>query len=136
MPLPVQVLALIADEQTLQNGGFVPNDESFLLKLEEKAELLTHTENGKCSGFVFFYCNDPHKISSYITLIMTAQFARKKGIGTSLAKYVLNITKARGFSCCHLEVKKDNISAFSLYKSLGFEIIEDRGEKLLMRAEA
>ena len=36
------------------------------------------------------------------------------------------------FNIISLEVSKDNISAKKLYESFGFEIVEDRGQKVLM----
>lgn len=136
MSLSEKILALIQSEQALQGGRFIPNEKEYLKKLANKAELISHEAFGECRGFVFFYCNDPSKYASYITLIMVSQAARKSGIGTLLVKYVLALTARRGFKVCRLEVEKENLTALSLYKSMGFIQIEDRGDKCLLEAQA
>jgi len=133
MKIPQEVLDLMKEEQSRHFGTAVPLDETYLRKLENYAELVVHYSAHKCAGFVFFYCNDPAKESSYITLIVTADEARRSGIGFSLVQHVLNISRRRGFKCCRLEVAKDNAGAMKLYESIGFVSVEDRGEKWLMR---
>lgn len=130
-----QLLELIADEQTRQQGLFVPNCNDYLNKLSANAELLVHNDPSGVQGFVFFYCNAHDRIASYISLIGTSLKARGKGVGFALLNQVLFISKQRGYSCCKLEVRKDNISAFKLYKRIGFAIVEDRGEKYLMHIQ-
>src|SRR4051812_12190256 len=117
--IPAYVLKLIHDEQIRQKGMFVPDEDEYIKKLEEKAELLLHTEERECFGFVFFYCNDTEKKSSYITLILTLPDSRGKGVGNALIRGVLDTTRQRGFLQCHLEVKKDNKAAYHLYKKAG-----------------
>lgn len=134
MKMPDEIMSLIKDEQLRQSDQFIATDDTYLKKLEDKAELIVHTQPEGCAGFVFFYCNDPKQYASYITLIMTVPSARKLGIATALINYVLNITRQRGFQYCQLEVKKDNFAALALYESIGFLTIEDRGDKYLMRA--
>lgn len=136
MNIPDKVLALIQREQAIQDGVFIPNQEDYLIKLANKAELITHEEFGECLGFIFFYCNDLSKCSSYITLILVAQSSRKLGIGAALIKHVLTLTALRGFEVCRLEVRKENAAAIKLYKSLGFIEIEDRSDKYLLEAQA
>lgn len=135
MKIPATVLSLIKEEQLRQSGKFIPAGDAYLKKLENDAELLIHAQPRGCAGFVFFYCNDPEKKFSYITLLLTAPSARKSGIATALINYVLNITRQRGFQYCQLEVRKENLAALALYESIGFSPIEDRGEKYLMRAK-
>lgn len=136
MKIPEEILILIRNEQASQNGNFIPDEKNFFKKLSDKAELVVHNSSIGCSGFVFFYCNDPLNFSSFITLLMVAPDARKNGIGAALVHYVLTLTKQKNFSCCRLEVKKENIAAVSLYQSMGFQLIEDRDGKYLMEAPA
>ena len=136
MKLPKKIVDLIQDEQIRQTGKFVPKEEEYLEKLADKAELLSHESLDRCLGFVFFYCNDPTKYSSYITLLMVAQTSRQLGIGASLVKYVLTLTAQRGFKVCHLEVRKENLAAIKLYEKMGFRKLEDCGDKCLMEAKA
>lgn len=132
MKIPGQVLDLIAAEQARQSGFFVPGGDSYIEKLNDHAELLIHQDPNGVLGFVFFYCNAPEKIASYITLIGTSIEARGKGVGYALLNQVLFISKQRGFSVCQLEVSKNNIQALNFYQKIGFASIEDRGEKYLM----
>ena len=136
MNLPKKIVDLIHGEQIRQTGEFVPEGEEYLEKLADKAELLSHDSLDQCLGFVFFYCNDPAKYSSYITLLMVAQSSRKSGIGAALVRYVLTLTAQRGFKVCRLEVRKENAAAIKLYETMGFCQLEDRGDKYLMEAQA
>ena len=132
MVIPASVLSLIEEEQKRQGGLFVPDDPSYLQKLERHAELLTHHDSSGILGFVFFYCNAPDKKASYITLIGTSIQARGKGVGYGLMQHVLSLSRHRGFSWCKLEVRKNNERAYAFYQQTGFVVEEDRGEKYLM----
>ena len=132
MKIPDTVLALIDDEQKRQHGAFVPEDAAYLDKLSRNAELLIHQDANCVLGFVFFYCNASDKKASYITLISTSFDSRGKGVGYGLVQHVLMISKKRGFSCCQLEVRKENTSVIDFYKQVGFVTVEDRGDKFLM----
>lgn len=131
MNIPVDIIELIDAEQEFQCGKFYP-DSVYLDKIYKNAELIVHKSQGKTIGFVFFYCNSKTKYFSYITLIATSKAKRGTGIGYSLVNQVLFISKQRGFKECHLEVRKSNKSALAFYQRIGFNIIEDRYEKLLM----
>ncbi|QQN71614.1 GNAT family N-acetyltransferase [Comamonas testosteroni] len=132
MRIPESVLALIENEQKSQNGLFVPGDSEYFEKLARHAELIIHQDSSGVLGYVFFYCNAVDKKASYITLIGTSAQSRGKGVGYGLLQHVLNISKQRGFSCCQLEVRKENTRAFDFYRQIGFAVEEDRGEKYLM----
>ncbi|MGH9879538.1 MAG: GNAT family N-acetyltransferase [Nitrososphaerales archaeon] len=136
MKIPEEIIFLICEEQVRQRGNFVPNDEGYLQKLSDKAECISHYSPDGISGFVFFYCNEEEKFSSYISLLMVAHKSRKNGIGAALVRCVLTLTKQRGFNRCCLEVRKENSAAIKLYESMSFRTIEDRGEKYLMEAPA
>lgn len=136
MQLSEKIVNLIRDEQIRQNGEFVPDKCEYLRKLAKNAEILSHESQDKCLGFIFFYCNDLNKYSSYITLLMVAPHSRKSGVGAALVRYVLTLTAQREFKVCRLEVKKINVAAIKLYEAMGFSQIEDRGDKYLMEAMA
>ncbi len=132
MHIPDLVLSLIRAEQEAQKGMFVPSDPVYFEKLARHADLIVHQDNTGILGYVFFYCNAVDKKASYITLIGTSAQSRGKGVGYGLLQNVLNISKQRGFSCCQLEVRKENTRAFDFYRQIGFAVEEDRGEKYLM----
>jgi len=135
MPIPKRVLAAILDEQERQSGLFVPEGDDYFDKLSAHAELVMHERAGELLGYAFFYCNDPEKSFSYISLIGSSATARGTGVGHALLQYVLAITLSRGFSGCRLEVRKDNLHAIQFYERAGFVKIEDRGDKLLMHLD-
>lgn len=126
------LIELINAEQLRQNGRYIPNTD-YLKKIMSQAELVTHCENNKVVGFIFYYCNDYKEKASYITLIGTDPSVRGKGVAQALLNYVLNITKIRGFSNCLLEVRKENHTAFKFYQKNGFFVTEERSDKFLMK---
>lgn len=56
---------------------------------------------------------------------------RGEGIGTKLLKEMLKFLNDRGYRQVSLSVEKDNY-AVKMYKSLGFELIEEKGNDYLM----
>ncbi len=132
MIIPDDVSFLVQAEQLRHKGSFIAHDPSYFDKLSKNAELLMHYLPEGLGGFVFFYCNDPEKKNSYISLICTDSQSRNRGIGSALIGQVLLISKMRGFGCCQLEVSKDNTAALRLYEKFGFEMQEDRDSKFLM----
>lgn len=134
MNIQDEILKIVNEENQCQCGLFLNIDkDEYFEKLSSKAELLVHLGTKEVLGFVYFYCNAPDKNSSYISLIATQKAARSQGIGSGLLDYVLAISRNRNFSYCSLEVSKSNISAQRFYKKKGFEIIEEREERFLMR---
>lgn len=136
MKLRNEILELIRQEQQRQDGRFVPNEDIYLEKLAAQAELVCHEVRGVCVGFAFFYCNDAERQASYVTLLAVAPEARRQGVGSALVHYVLGMTKARGFSVCRLEAHKGSPAAMRLYEASGFQVVEDRGDKVLLQAVA
>jgi len=51
---------------------------------------------------------------------------RRRGVGTQLLTYMLNMARALGTQKVILEVRVSNIPAQSLYKKLGFQIVSIR----------
>lgn len=129
-----EILKIVNEENECQRGLFLEVDkDQYFKKLSANAELLVHQGANGILGFVYFYCNDPEKKSSYISLIATQKSARSQGIGSALLDYVIAISRNRNFSHCRLEVRKSNISARRFYERKGFNIIEDRGERSLLQ---
>ena len=58
-----------------------------------------------------------------ILLIYVAEEYRKLGIGTAL---INNLSTEKGITNVMLEVSKENLPAYYLYKKLGFEVISTR----------
>lgn len=51
---------------------------------------------------------------------------RQQGIGANLVETALREGIARGATCSHLEVRKSNLPAQTLYHHFGFEIVGER----------
>lgn len=127
------IKTLIREEQTRQSHRFVDGVdlETYLRRLDERAEVVDDVDAGRCRGFVAFYCNDAVSKRAFITLVLVAPQDRSTGLGRALVTRVLDICRQRGFTTCRLEVRADN-TALAMYQALGFATVEDRGGKQLM----
>lgn len=65
--------------------------------------------------------------------IATAPRYRKKGFMKTLLQHVLSTLKKQRRKYVHLEVLRINIPAISLYKKLGFQVVQSTPDILLMR---
>jgi ribosomal protein S18 acetylase RimI-like enzyme len=59
---------------------------------------------------------------------------RGQGIGTQLLHQMLELLHQKGYAQVSLSVQKENY-ALRMYQKVGFKIMEDRGEELLMLAQ-
>lgn len=59
---------------------------------------------------------------------------RGQGIGTQLLRQMLELLHQKGYAQVSLSVQKENY-ALRMYQKVGFKIMEDRGEELLMLAQ-
>ncbi|MBO7506192.1 MAG: GNAT family N-acetyltransferase [Paludibacteraceae bacterium] len=59
---------------------------------------------------------------------------RGQGIGTQLLHQMMELLRQQGYAQVSLSVQKENY-ALRMYQKAGFEIVEDRGEELLMLAQ-
>ena len=57
---------------------------------------------------------------------------RRRGIATALMKNLLARLAKKNFKRVSLSVQKENSAAVKLYRKLNFEVVEVRGEELLM----
>lgn len=129
-----EISLLVRKEQERKNGNFIDSRDlnSYLSKIERKAEVLAHYTKHNCSGFVAFYCNDINQEQAYITLILVAPEFRGKGIASSLIDGVISVARERGFLSCALEVEKGNSHAIRLYEKKGFYIARSANKKFSM----
>ena len=56
---------------------------------------------------------------------------RNRGIGTQLLQRMLDLQREKGYRQVSLSVQKANY-ALRMYQKAGFEVIDDRGEEVLM----
>ena len=132
--LPESIRSLILEEQERQGEHFIEDVDldEYLAKLAGIAEILSDSADGRCRGFVAFYCNDHATKQAFISLVLVDPRDRGLGIGQALVACVLDIAKRRGFTACRLEVAKRNEVAHAMYRSLGFRVVEDRARKDLL----
>ena len=57
---------------------------------------------------------------------------RNRGIGTQLMRRMLDLLREKGYRQVSLSVQKANY-ALRMYEKVGFEVMADRGEEVLMR---
>ncbi len=62
---------------------------------------------------------------AYFSRMITRKEYRRKGNGTVIAQFILNLAKEKGFSEIALGVNCDNTAALGLYKKLGFTVYEE-----------
>jgi len=132
--LPIQMQALIVDEQARQSGQFVAGValDAYLAKLADKAEILSDWADNRYRGFVAFYCNDQATRVAFISLVLVDPRDRGAGLGTALVACVLSIARQRGFASCRLEVARRNQGAFDLYRAQGFSVIDEGADRYLL----
>jgi ribosomal protein S18 acetylase RimI-like enzyme len=132
--LPEAIANLVREEQERQHNRLVEGIDldEYLAKLGDRAEILSDSADGRCRGFVAFYCNDQATKQAYITLVLVNPRDRGLGIGRTLVACVLQLAKRRGFTSCRLQVARHNEIAHAMYVSLGFRVVDDRAEKYLL----
>ncbi len=81
------------------------------------ANFLILKENGEIAGFIDYWITFD---SSTVAQICVDTKYRRKGLATSLAKYMIDDLKRNEVLASTLEVRKSNIEAQSFYKSLGY----------------
>ena len=107
--------------------------EKYAEKLSTNAYWILLENDGYKKGFVAYYLNENNKLI-FISIIAVSKSYRGQGLGKQLMANVVELISDK-FNIISLEVSKDNISAKRLYESFGFEIVEDRGQKVLMNRE-
>ena len=127
--IPIEIKDLLQAEHS-SSGALIGIDE-YIEKLSENAEVFAFFEKG-CKGFVAFYANNIESKSSFITTVIVHPNARGKGIAKMLLRCVLATMRERGFIQCSLEVQKTNIPAYNLYKSLGFDLINEKEQSYIL----
>jgi ribosomal-protein-alanine N-acetyltransferase len=79
---------------------------------------LVAEEEGKVLG----YCGTVMVLNECdITNVAVTSSCQGRGIGRQMMEAMIEQTKERGIDTLHLEVRKSNEPAISLYKSLGFK---------------
>lgn len=128
------IKSLVLEEQARQSNRFVEGVgvNEYLVRLGERAEILSDSVDGRCRGLVAFYCNDRGTKQAFVTLVLVNPLDRGLGLGAALLSCVLSMARSRGFTTCRLEVARENEAAQALYRSLGFRPVGERSGKDLL----
>ena len=97
---------------------------NFFLKIDQNAEFLKHYCNENLAGFIACYCHNNESKRAFISLVLIDKHYRGKGISKKIFSHLFRLLKEKEFMCCSLEVRRDNVNAINLYKSLGFKNLE------------
>ena len=120
------------------NNSFTPPlSNNIPYTLEEYAErLATHAdfvlaeEDGIIAGFLAYYTNVEGGFA-YIPQVWVSDNHQRKGIGGQMLNMLIqNIPES--LSSVRLEVRKNNVKAVSFYNKMGFGVIRDSDNKLLL----
>lgn len=101
-------------------------------RLLKNAAIITYYEHQELLGFIGYYKNDLVTKNAFLSMLILDDKFQGLGIGKNLLQFSIDDLKKRGFISYGLEVLKSNDKAINLYKSLKFEIIEDRNEVWFM----
>ena len=110
------------------NPTFLPftsvESENFFLKIDQNAEFFKHHFDGKLVGFIACYCNNYESKKAFISLVLIDKQYRGQGISRKIFDQLFGLLKEKKFTNCGLEVRRDNVNAINLYKSLGFKSVD------------
>ncbi|MCA1927350.1 MAG: ribosomal protein S18-alanine N-acetyltransferase [Calditerrivibrio sp.] len=96
---------------------------NFLSELNNSvSRFYVYDENGICGYIICWeiFNEDENLNEIEIVNVAVSQRYQHRGIGRKLLKYILS--KSRKPFVCFLDVRVDNVPAFNLYISLGFDI--------------
>lgn len=103
--------------------------KDYILKIQEKAELIIEEQNGLIRGLVILYCNDFETKIAYISLVGVLPEFRGMGIAKICMSQAINVAKEKGMK--RIMIHSNNPVAVKIYNDLGFHIIEDGDRKLM-----
>lgn len=108
-------VAKLENETSLPNKMSQADFENSILNKNHK--LFVTTLNEEVVGFVSVELSDEVNIEN----VVVAKSYRNYGIATSMLNFVVDFAKENNIDCVSLEVSKNNITAYLLYKKFGFE---------------
>jgi ribosomal protein S18 acetylase RimI-like enzyme len=122
-----------------ENGNlFIPalepriDIELYAQKIAAQAQQFWLKVEDNIIGFAACYLNDQEKGIGYITSISIVQDYQGKGAGSYLLKEIIRVARNSNFKNIRLEVFEENVNAVEFYKLKNFELVEQRGDKLLL----
>lgn len=89
-----------------------------------------NNKSSKNSGLISFYMNNGDFV--YITFVSVQKDYRGKKVFSLMLNFLEQVMQKTGYSDLRLEVKKENLHAFNVYKKLGFKIFEQNENSYFM----
>lgn len=142
-PLKIQCIEELAmsrqavREQLEQFGDFLPSPLSQRMSPSEFTDkVIAHGEvwfalhrNGKPIGVIVFYANNEETRRAYVSILSVDPSCRGRNVGRMLMKRAIAVARKRNMRSMALHVDLDNIPPNRLYRSLGFRLIEQEGNR-------
>ena len=109
--------------------------DAYAKKIMQKAEVYFAVVDGhKVAGMMALYANDTVSHNAYLTLMSILPQFQGKGLGRIMVRRAIAVARKKDMASMSLEVDQENLKAQSLYKSLGFILLERSGVSWTMRA--
>ncbi|CAI0385144.1 unnamed protein product [Linum tenue] len=142
----------LVDVDKMEFRQFFAREALIALILAEKARRDGETHNTEECGWDFglehplvaawrdlpwVYGKAPHlgnihrggeDIYGYVSNLVVAEFARRRGIATNMMQFAIETTKSNGVELLYVHVDRNNRPALQLYEKMGFEMIEEASE--------
>lgn len=110
--------------------------EIFVDKVHKLSTTFVLVVDGKVAGLIAAYFYDVPSEKGFITLTHIKREFQGQHLSTILLETVQNYVRSINFKYIDLMVYKDNVPAFKLYQKHGFEILENKNGRCLMRWKA
>ena len=108
------------------DSSFVPpltdrvNIQRYAEKLIDKSVRFEAWHREQLIGLIAVYCNDPSKLTAFITSVSVLPAWQGNGIAANLLASCLEYVRQLGFAVLKLEVDSRNQAAVALYRKYGF----------------
>ncbi len=109
--------------------------EDYAAKLERFGERFEAWAGEELAGLVAAYCNQPEKLTAFVSSVSVLPCWRGAGIGGRLIESCIGHAAACGFGTIELRVAAANEAALRLYERHGFRPCCGEGGEIVLRRE-
>lgn len=99
--------------------------DEYSKKIASKAILFTRFNDKTLIALCAIYATDNEYLQAYLTLLAVDPAFRGRGVAKKLISEMEAYVLDAGFKYVKLEVYKNNVSALSMYRRFGYEIVEE-----------
>ncbi len=101
-------------------------------RLSEKSVSFEAWDGSILVGMLNAYLNNVDNRTGFITNVSVLKEYARRRVGSTLLQMCLEYASQRNFSCIRLAVSRENGPALGLYSGIGFKVIAEEGNKLLL----